>query len=233
MTVFGTAISYLQSMEDAAVVFRLLLATICGSLIGWERVVRRHSAGIRTFALVSLGSAVATVLNLYLANLAGLDADVSRIPAGVVSGIGFLGAGTIIVTGRNQIKGLTTAASLWVASCMGMAFGAGYLVVGISCFALVMIANLVLMKLSMQIEEYSRYVSIYIEVEESNGIKKLRKKFGEMGYHINSMNKTKDKTLLGTDTAVMVELDFGSKHAHQKLLDELNNLDFVSYVEEV
>ena len=127
----NTVIDYLQGMNDGAVAIRLVLATLCGSLIGWERVLRRHSAGIRTFALVSLGSAVATVLNLYLAILPNMEADVSRIPAGVVSGIGFLGAGTIILTGRNQIKGLTTAASLWVASCMGMAFGAGYLSVGL------------------------------------------------------------------------------------------------------
>ncbi|MCR5196789.1 MAG: MgtC/SapB family protein [Pseudobutyrivibrio sp.] len=229
----GNMINYLQGMDELAVIIRLILATVCGSLIGWERIVRRHSAGIRTFSLVSLGSAVATVLNLYLAALPGFSADISRIPAGVVSGIGFLGAGTIILTGRNQIKGLTTAASLWVASCMGMAFGAGYIVVGLACFVLVMIANLVLMKVSQQIEEYSRYVSIYIEVEETNGIKKLKKRFADMGYIILSMNKTKDKTLSGSDTALMIELDFKSKHSHQKLMDELNNLDFVSYVEEV
>ena len=229
----NSLVVYLQSMDEIAVVLRLILATVCGSLIGWERVVRRHSAGIRTFSLVSLGSAVATALNLYLAALPGFDADVSRIPAGVVSGIGFLGAGTIIVTGRNQIKGLTTAASLWVASCMGMAFGAGYIVVGLSCFALVMLANLVLVRVTQQIEENSRYISMYIEVEETNGVKKLRKKFADMGYQITSINKTKDKTLSGTDSALMVELDFGTKHSHQKLFDELNNMDFVSYVEEV
>lgn len=229
----NTVITYLQGMDDLAVAIRLLIATFCGSLIGWERVMRGHSAGIRTFALVSLGSAVATVLNLYLAVLPEMDADVSRIPAGVVSGIGFLGAGTIIVTGRNQIKGLTTAASLWVASCMGMAFGAGYISVGFVCFILVLIANIVLMHLSQQVEENSRYVSIYIEVEETNGVKKLRKKFLEMGYQINSMNKTKDKTLSGSDTALMIDLDFSKRHSHQQLLEELNNLDFVSYVEEV
>ena len=215
----NSLVDYLQSMNEIAVILRLVLATVCGSLIGLERVVRRHSAGIRTFSLVSLGSAVATALNLYLAAMPGFDADVSRIPAGVVSGIGFLGAGTIIVTGRNQIKGLTTAASLWVASCMGMAFGAGYITVGLSCFALVMLANLVLVRFTQQIEENSRYISMYIEVE--------------MGYQITSINKTKDKTLSGDDTALMVELDFGARHSHQKLFDELNNLDFVSYVEEV
>ena len=229
----NSMINYLQSMDNAAVAIRLIIATLCGSLIGWERVIRRHSAGIRTFALVSLGSAVAKVLNIYLAALPNLDADVSRIPAGVVSGIGFLGAGTIIVTGRNQIKGLTTAASLWVASCMGMAFGAGYLSVGLVCFALVMIANVILVHVSQKVEENNRYVSIYIEVEESNGVKKLRKKLSELGYTINSMNKTKDKTLSGTDIALMLELDFGGQNSHQQLLEELNNLDFVSYVEEV
>ena len=75
----------LQSMSEVAVVIRLTVATLFGSLIGWERLVRHHSAGIKTFALVSLGSAVATVLNLYLAMIPGLNADVSRIPAGVVS----------------------------------------------------------------------------------------------------------------------------------------------------
>lgn len=226
-------LGYLQGMDDAAVLIRLILATICGSLIGWERVVRRHSAGIRTFALVSLGSAVAAVLNLYLAGMNGFNADVSRIPAGVVSGIGFLGAGTIIVTGRNQIKGLTTAASLWVASCMGMAFGAGYISVGFTCFLLVMLANLVLMKLTVKIEERSRYVSMYVEVEETSGVKKLRKKLLEYGYTINSINKTKDKTLSGTDVALMIEVDFGSKHSHQELFENLNNLEFVNYVEEI
>ena len=229
----NSLVDYLQGMNEIAVILRLVLATVCGSLIGLERVVRRHSAGIRTFSLVSLGSAVATALNLYLAAIPGFDADVSRIPAGVVSGIGFLGAGTIIVTGRNQIKGLTTAASLWVASCMGMAFGAGYITVGLACFVLVMLANLVLVRATQQIEENSRYISMYIEVEETNGIKRLRKKFADMGYQITSINKTKDKTLSGNDTALMVELDFGAKHSHQKLFDELNNLDFVSYVEEV
>lgn len=229
----NTIIDYLQGMDDLAVAIRMVIATACGSLIGWERVVRRHSAGIRTFALVSLGSAVAAVLNIYLALIPNLNADVSRIPAGVVSGIGFLGAGTILVTGRNQIKGLTTAATLWVASCMGMAFGAGYLSVGFVCFILVLIANILLMHLSTRVEENSRYVSLYIEVEETNGIKKLRKSFKEMGYQITSMNKTKDKTLSGTDTALMIDLDFKKRHSHLKLIDDLNNLDFVSYVEEV
>ena len=77
----GEVLEYLESANDLAVAIRLILATLFGCLVGWERVVKRHSAGIKTFALVSLGSAVTTALNIYLAMLPELSADVSRIPA--------------------------------------------------------------------------------------------------------------------------------------------------------
>ncbi len=226
-------IEFLESTNDIAVTIRLFLAAIFGSLIGWERVVKRHSAGIKTFALVSLGSAVATSLNIYLAELPGLNADVSRIPAGVVSGIGFLGAGTILVTGRQQIKGLTTAASLWVASCMGMAIGGGYLIIGTICFILVMLANLVLVQFSKAVEESSKYISIYIEVNKSGGAKKLTKWISEQGYKVSSMTKSKEKTLQSADVAILVDIDFDKRRLHHEVLDELNSLEFVSYVEEI
>ena len=163
----------------------------------------------------------------------GLNADVSRIPAGVVSGIGFLGAGTILVTGRQQIKGLTTAASLWVTSCMGMAIGGGYLIVGIACFALIMIANVVLMNVSRVVEEYSKYISIFIEVDKNGGVKKLSKWLNEQGYTTSSLAKSKEKTLNSSDVALIVDVDFDKKRSHREFLTELNELDFVSYVEEI
>ena len=226
-------LDYLESADDIAVAIRLLLATLFGSLIGWERVVKRHSAGIKTFALVSLGSAVATALNIYLAMLPGVDADVSRIPAGVVSGIGFLGAGTILVTGRQQIKGLTTAASLWVTSCMGMAIGGGYLVIGIICFLLIMIANIILMHLSKSVENFSKYMSIYIEVKKEGGVKQLSSWISEQGYEISSMTKSKEKTLQSADAALIVDIDFDKRRSHRAVLNSLNELKYVSYVEEI
>ena len=171
---FESIISFLQGSDDIAVAIRLVIATVFGGLVGWERIIKHHSAGIKTHALVSLGSASATALNIYLAMLPGLNADVSRIPAGVVSGIGFLGAGTILVTGRKQIKGLSTAATLWVTSCMGMAIGAGYLEIGCVCLAMVGFSNILLKQLSNKVEGYSKFMSIYIEVNKSRGVNKLR-----------------------------------------------------------
>lgn len=226
-------LDFLAGTNDFAVAIRLLIAALFGSLIGWERIIRRHSAGIKTFTLVSLGSAVATALNIYLANLPGLSADVSRIPAGVVSGIGFLGAGTILVTGRKQIKGLTTAASLWVASCMGMAIGAGYVVVGTICFILVMISNIILYQFSGVVESHSKYMSIYIEVEKDQGVTRLsRLMYGE-GYEILSLTKSKEKPLLSTDVALIMDLQLKKGMAHSDIIKMLSEQEFVNYIEEI
>ncbi len=224
---------FLESTNDIAVALRLILATLFGSLIGWERLVKRHSAGIKTFALVSLGAAVAAALNLYLAELPGVNSDVARIPQGVVSGIGFLGAGTIIVTGRKQIKGLTTAASLWVSCCMGMAIGAGYIVVGVVCFLLIMLANLVLMHVSEVVEDTSRYLSIYVEVNKDGGVKALSVWLREQGYEISSMTKNKEKTLQASDVALSIDVIFDKKHSHKEIIKLIGDLEYVSYVEEI
>ncbi|MBE5906559.1 MAG: MgtC/SapB family protein [Lachnospiraceae bacterium] len=224
---------YLQSMNDGAVAIRLVIATALGSFIGWERIARRHSAGIKTFALVSLGAAMAAALNLYLAKETTFRVDVGRIPAQVVSGIGFLGAGTILVTGRNQIKGLTTAASLWVTACMGMAIGAGYLTAGLVCFGLIMFANLFLVHWNQRVGERTRYMCLYIELEEKSGVRQLRKMLRENGIQINSITKTKEKTLQSEDAAIIIDLHLGKDHSHLEVLEAISNLAFVDYVEEV
>ena len=108
--------------NDLAVAFRLLLAAILGALIGLEREIHEHPAGMRTHLLVSLGSAGFTALSIYAFPSPG--ADPARVAAQIVTGIGFLGAGAILKQGVT-IHGLTTAASLWVAAAVGMAAGAG------------------------------------------------------------------------------------------------------------
>ena len=224
---------FLQGTDHIAVAIRLIMATVFGGLVGWERIVTHHNAGIKTFALVSLGSAVATVLNIYLANLPELGADVSRIPAGVVSGIGFLGAGTILVTGRKQIKGLSTAATLWVTACMGMALGAGFLDAGILAFLLIVFANVILLQISDRVENNSKYMSIYIEVPKNRGVNKLTNAINEQGFSIMSMEKSKEKPLQSSDAGLIIDIALDRKRSHKELISMFNNLDYVNYVEEV
>lgn len=105
---------------------RLAFSLIAGTLIGLDRSMKRRGAGIKTHVLVCLGSALVMMTGQFIQlNYEG-TIDVARMGAQVISGVGFLGVGTIIVTGHNQVKGLTTAAGLWACACIGLAIGIGF-----------------------------------------------------------------------------------------------------------
>ena len=114
----------LMELTELTIIVRLLLALIFGGLLGLERTRKRRPAGMRTYMLVCIGSAVVMMTAQFM--LAYFDGDPGRMPAQIISGIGFLGVGTIMVTRYNRVKGLTTAAGLWVAACMGIAIGIGF-----------------------------------------------------------------------------------------------------------
>ena len=115
-------------VSDLTVIIRLMLCLLCGGVIGLEREKKGRSAGLRTHILVCMGSGLIMLVSLYIFDIYNGKApvDPSRIAAGVVTGIGFLGAGTII-TNRSGAKGLTTAASIWVSSAIGLAVGCGFI----------------------------------------------------------------------------------------------------------
>ncbi len=135
-------------LKDA--VIRLLVAFLLGGLIGYEREVKGSSAGLRTHILVCLGSALIIILSFYIFQSYPLDenqnVDISRVVAGVVTGIGFLGAGTIL-KGHDQTLGLTTAASIWISSIIGMTVGGGYFDIALAATALTLFTLAVLKKL--------------------------------------------------------------------------------------
>jgi putative Mg2+ transporter-C (MgtC) family protein len=123
-------------MNEVDMIIKLALAAIFGGLVGWERQAEHKPAGLRTHMLVSMGSALFTIISYYA--MYSLDKsfrgliDPTRIAAGIVTGIGFLGAGAILQS-KGEIKGLTTAASIWVVAAIGMAVGFDlYLVAGVT-----------------------------------------------------------------------------------------------------
>jgi len=115
-----------MSIPELEAAIRVLMAAVAGGLIGLERGHAHKPAGIRTNSLVYLGSALITILSMHAFDSPGTDT--SRVAAGIAIGIGFLGAGTIIRT-RWSIRGLTTAATIWVGAAIGMAFGAGFYII--------------------------------------------------------------------------------------------------------
>ena len=121
-----SALSELREINLLTVLLRMALAIFCGLLIGMERSSKNHSAGFRTHMLVCIGTCTASLTGHYLYLNQNLPADISRLGAQVISGLGFIGAGTIIVTKEHSVKGLTTAAGLWVCGIVGLACGAGF-----------------------------------------------------------------------------------------------------------
>lgn len=127
----------METLEIGAVALRLVLALVCGAVLGMDRERNRRPAGFRTYTLVCVGSAMVMMTSQYVLATTG-NGDVMRMGAQVISGIGFLGAGTIIVTGHRQVRGLTTAAGLWAVACIGLAIGSGFYVGAILCTLLIL-----------------------------------------------------------------------------------------------
>jgi putative Mg2+ transporter-C (MgtC) family protein len=126
-------------------VLNLVIAAFLGGIIGLEREAGHRPAGLRTYMLVSLGSCLFTILSIQAFPLEGATRDTARVAAGIVTGIGFIGAGTLWRS-QDAVKGLTTAAGLWVAAAIGMAVGAGFWLLAVTSTAIVLLILTVLLR---------------------------------------------------------------------------------------
>ncbi len=142
----------LRDIEFTSLVARLFLAVLCGTLIGLERSAKNRAAGFRTHILVCLGAAVTAVTGHYIYLGLRIPADITRLSGQVITGLGFIGAGTIIVTKNLTIKGLTTAAGLWTTGIIGLALGSGFYEGGLLGTILVLVIQIVLAPLSHRIQ---------------------------------------------------------------------------------
>jgi len=136
-----TLLDQFRQFDVIGVLARTIFALICVTPIGLERTAKDRPAGFRTHIMVILGALVASMTGHYIYLGMGLPADVTRLPAQVVAGLGFLGAGTIILTKRNGVKGLTTAAGLWTTGVVGLAIGAGFYEGAVLCSILVFLTE--------------------------------------------------------------------------------------------
>ena len=153
---------------------RLVLAVIIGGIIGLERGANNHAAGFRTHILVCVGAALVMVTNEYICQFNEL-ADPARLGAQVITGVGFLGAGTIMVTGRNKVKGLTTAAGLWASACLGLAIGIGFYEGALVAAILIFVSLALLPKVEAFFFNLSRSIDLYIEIDSVENFRQFVK----------------------------------------------------------
>lgn len=164
-------IEFMRELNVYTVIIRIVLATVMGGVIGIERFKQGRAAGMRTHILVALGAALASMMGIYLNTVLGYTNDPARIAAQVVSGIGFLGMGTILVKGRFQITGLTTAAGLWATAAIGLALGMGFYSGAIATFICAVLTVTLMSKLEYILtKRYNRF-GIYVEIKSDEFVR--------------------------------------------------------------
>jgi putative Mg2+ transporter-C (MgtC) family protein len=172
---FARVAAFLQSTEEFniwTIALRLVLATLIGGTIGLERSKKGRSAGMRTHILVCLGACLTALMGLYLAKH-GYTSDPARISAQVVSGIGFLGAGLILVQNKFKIAGLTTAAGLWNTAIIGIACGTGFYGGAVICFIIAMITSLFLPQIEYWFSKNDKHTMIYMEMHTNASVNRI------------------------------------------------------------
>lgn len=215
------------------VFLRLFLAVVCGGLIGLEREYKRRPAGFRTHILICLGAVMATMTNQYLALYLHYDTDMARLGAQVVAGVGFIGAGTIIVTKRQRVKGLTTAAGLWTVAIVGLCLGAGFYEGGLLVTVLVLIAELVFAKLEHRMLRSSPEVNLFVEYTGKGALDEMLKLFRERSVKVLDVEITRSRAGEGHNACVIFSVRLNKRSPLTKLTEKLLALEGILSVEEL
>jgi len=223
--------SALPDLSTAEALLRLLVAAGLGGAIGLERELRDHEAGFRTHLIVSLGACVFTLVSAYawtdwtFSTASGVVFDPTRIAAQIVTGVGFLGAGAIIVRGIS-VRGLTTAATLWVVAAIGMASGTGYYAVAVGASALVLVSlgplRLVSSRFVARVRPEEAELGIRLAPEgEATRVLELIEELGGQIAHVE----------FGDDRTVDVVLRASRRSESARVAEKVNELDDVERVQ--
>lgn len=212
---------------------RLSLASFFGGLIGLEREMKGRPAGLKTFSLVCMGSALVMVTNEFVFVNTGFTGDSTRMAAQVISGIGFLGAGTIMTTGNNQIKGLTTAAALWVTAAIGIAVGTGFIGGATMGVVILYVSSLVCRYVDKVVMARAKLMTIYVEGENEEFMLELVDYFHNNDIRINTLTRKDENKWFLNDSAATIEMTLGKTKCRKDVMDDIRKMNLLRYVEEI
>lgn len=213
------------------ILIRIIVSLVIGIVIGIDRGVKRRGGGARTTITVCLGATMVMLLEQYLEELYPERLDISRIAAQVISGVGFLGAGSILVSGH-QIKGLTSAASIWTCACIGLAVGIGF-VDGAVFLTVMWLAGVHMVPyIEDKVYKHSRYMTLYVEVEDGKAITNVSRQLKDSHCFIDSFYVDKPKAK-GQHFQIVVTLRIQTKRNRDEFLHTLQRLKGVVSVDEI
>ena len=223
----------LRDVTIASVTVRMVLAVVCGGIIGIEREYKRRPAGFRTHILICLGATMTTLTSQFLYLNMHYYTDMARLGAQVVAGIGFIGAGTIIVTRRQRVKGLTTAAGLWAAAIIGLALGGGFYEGGIFATILILLAELLFSKLEYRMLENAPEINLYMEYTDKRCLENVLKLYRELNLKILNMEITRSTGSEKHNACAIFSLRLNKRCKVEQLVAKVSGTEGVVSVEEL
>ena len=219
----------LRDVTTVSVLVRLFFAVLCGGAIGIEREHKRRTAGFRTHILICLGAAMTTMISQFLLYNMHLYTDIGRLGAQVIAGIGFIGAGTIIVTKRRQVKGLTTAAGLWTCDIIGLAIGAGYFEAALLSTIIILLAEIFFSRFEYWVLENAKNINIYVEYTGNENLDSVIRLLKSYRIVIIDLEITKS----GVNSCAIFQLQLPKKVSHDKIMTSISASEGIISVEEL
>ena len=216
------ALNFLRQPDLLGMTVRVLLALLCGGAIGMERTEKRRPAGFRTHILICLGAAMTTATSQYLYIVMHYPISVSRMGAQVIAGVSFIGAGAIMMTKWQRVRGLTTAAGLWVVAIVGLCCGTAFYEGAVYATVLVLIAEVFFSKLEFHLLRDTREVTVYAEYAKPSCLEDIVSRCHGLGVKIVDLEITKKSDSGGISCAVLSLLSrqgTGKEEILQKLAD--------------
>ena len=223
----------LRELSFATIALRMALALLCGGIIGAEREIKRRPAGFRTHILICLGASMTTLTSQYMALELGYFTDLARLGAQVIAGVGFIGAGTIIVTKRQRVKGLTTAAGLWCSAIIGLALGGGFYEGGLMTTVLIMLAELVFSKWEYKLLNSAPEVNLYIEYRGKGTLEQVLKLIHECEIKLLDLEITRKPTAEEKTTCAIFALRLNKKFSQTYIVEQFAKISGILLVEEM
>ncbi len=224
--------AFLRELSLLSVIVRMLIAFLCGSLIGWERTAKRRPAGFRTHILICLGAMITTMTSQYIGAYTEFSTDISRLGAQVISGVGFIGAGTIIVTRAERIKGLTTAAGLWALAIVGLCIGAGFIELALLTTAVILFVECVFLRWEHLILNHAPAIHLYLEYGEKKSLDALIDLCEAKDVKVGSMVVTR-RISDDHDACLIIEVRLKRGDSIDDLMREFKMIDCMHVVEQL
>ena len=217
-----------------SVLFRICLAIILASIIGCERSSKRHSAGLRTFIIVSLASSVAAMIDMCVIKMGG---DFAFISAASVVSVAMISGNSILFSSKSQIKGLTTSAGLWACGIIGLSAGAGfYTITAVSFLALICVISQ-LPRIESILKDRSNHFEVQLELKNTYNLQDFVTTIRKLGLKIDDIESNPAYLNSGLSvysvSITISERDFKKYKKHRDIIEALRSLEYIHYIEEM